>query len=130
MSPRLIRGTDRPTLTALSWRYSSLSLRYDLDRTVIVAVVAVRMVQVAINEIIDMVTVWHHLVATIGAMPVPAFVTAALVLRRTALRVLRTYFQDMFFNQLRRSGADRMMEVSVVEVIDMTVVFDGGVAAV
>jgi hypothetical protein len=85
---------------------------------------------VASNEIIDMVAVRHHLVATIGAVPVRTFVTAAVVVRRAALRVLRTYFQDMFLNKPRGSGADRMMEVPVVEVIDMFHVLHGGVATV
>jgi len=47
---------------------------------VVVAVVTVRMVQVTINEIIDMVAVRHGLVATIGAVLVPAFVTATVML--------------------------------------------------
>jgi hypothetical protein len=85
---------------------------------------------VASNEIIDMVAVRHHLVATIGAVPVRTFVTAAVVVRRAALRVLGTDFQDMFLNKPRGSGADRMMEVPIVEVIDMFHVLHGGVATV
>jgi hypothetical protein len=96
----------------------------------IVTVIGVRMVQVAINEIIDMIAVRHRLVATIGAVSVRTFVTDAVVVGRAALRVLRTYFQDMFLNKRRASSADRMMKVPVVKVIDMVDVFDGGVATV
>jgi hypothetical protein len=49
-------------------------------------VIVVRMVQVAINEIIDMVAVRHRLVATIGVVPVRTFVTAAVVIRRATMR--------------------------------------------
>jgi hypothetical protein len=96
----------------------------------IVTVIGVRMVQMAINEVIDMIAVRHRLVATIGAVSVRTFVTAAVVVGRAALRVLRTYFQDMFLNKRRASGADRMMKVPVVKVIDMVDVFEGGVATV
>jgi hypothetical protein len=38
----------------------------NLDRTMIVAMIAVRMMQVALHEIIDMVAVRHRLVPAIG----------------------------------------------------------------
>lgn len=105
------------------------SLRHDFDRTVIVTVIAVRMVQMAIDEIIDMVAVRHRLVAATGAVLMPNLVTAAIMIGRAALRVLRTDFEDMVLNKRRGSRANRTMEVAVVEVIDMVDVFDGGVAA-
>ena len=96
----------------------------------IVTMIAVGMVQVAIDEKIDMVTVRHRLVPTTGAVLVTDLVAAAIMVRRAALRVLRTDFQDMVLNERRASGANRMMEVAVVEVIDMVDVFDDGMAAV
>jgi hypothetical protein len=75
---------------------------------VIVAAVAVRMVQMAINEITDMLAMWHRLVPTIGAVPVKTLVTAAIVVGCAAFRVFCTYFQDMFFNKRRAGGANRI----------------------
>jgi hypothetical protein len=97
---------------------------------VIVTVIAVQMVQVAINEIIDMVAVRHRLVAAIRAVPVSTLVTAAIMVGCAALRVLCTYFQDMVLNKRRASGANRIMEAPVVEVIEMLDVFNGGMATV
>lgn len=46
-----------------------------LDRPVIVAVVAMWMVQVAVDEIVDMVTVRHGFVAAAGAVDVSLLMT-------------------------------------------------------
>jgi hypothetical protein len=124
----LIDRWSNPTISSSTLRASSL--RYEFDRTVIVTVIAVGMVQVATDEIIDMVTVRHRLVPTTGAVLVTDLVTAAIMVGRAALRVLRTDFQDMVLNERRAGGANRMMEVAVVEVIDMVDVFDDGMAAV
>jgi hypothetical protein len=92
--------------------------------------IAVRMVQVAINEIIDMVPVRHRLVATIRAVPMSTVVPATIMVGRAALGVLRTYFQDMLLNKRRASEPDRMVEVPVMKVIDVVDVSDSGVATV
>jgi hypothetical protein len=96
----------------------------------IITMIAVRMVQVAPDEIIDMVAMGYSLVPTIAAMFVCDPVTAAIVVGCAALRVLRTDFQDMLLDQ-RGSGLPyRMMQVAIVKVIDVTAVFDAGMAAV
>lgn len=75
----------------------------------IVTMIAMGMMQVALDEIIDMVAVGHRLVPAIGAMYVRGLVTAAIVVGRAALRVLRTDFQDMLLNQRGASVPNRMM---------------------
>jgi hypothetical protein len=96
----------------------------------IVTMIAVGMVQVALDEIIDMVAMGYGLVPTIGAMFVRDCVTTAIVVGCAALRVLRTDFQDMLLDQRGATGPNRMMQVAIVKVIDMTAVFDAGMAAV
>jgi hypothetical protein len=96
----------------------------------IITMIAVRMVQMALDEIIDMVAMGYSLVPTIGAMFVCDPVTAAIVVGCAALRVLRTDFQDMLLDQRGSGLPDRMMQVAIVKVIDMTAVFDAGMAAV
>jgi hypothetical protein len=48
---------------------SIFSMRNHRQRTVIIAMIAVRMMQPSADEIIDVVTVWNSLVTTVGAMP-------------------------------------------------------------
>ncbi len=49
---------------------TSISLRDDLQRAVIIAVIAMRMMQMAIDQIIDVVAMRHGLMAAAGAMDV------------------------------------------------------------
>jgi hypothetical protein len=55
-----------------------------------VTVRAVRMVQVAADEIIDMITMGHHRVATVGPMHMILRVSCTSMLRRTLVRVRST----------------------------------------
>ena len=49
---------------------TSISLRHDLQRAVIIAVIAMRMMQMAINQIIDVVAMRHGFMTAAGAMDV------------------------------------------------------------
>jgi hypothetical protein len=64
----------------------------------VVTMIAVGMVQVATHKIVDVVAMRHRFVPAIGAVYVCDHVTAAIVIGRTALRVLRTDFQDMLLD--------------------------------
>jgi hypothetical protein len=96
----------------------------------IVTVVAVRMMEMALNQIIDVVTVGHCLVSATGTVVMTGFVTVAMVLGRAAFRIFSTDFHCMLFDSGRACGADRMMEMAVVKIIDVAAMFDGGMAAV
>src|SRR5262245_31942573 len=58
-----------------------------LDRAVVVAVIAVRVVQVAADEVVGVVAVRHRLVAATRAMPMALVVLAAVVARGAGSRV-------------------------------------------
>jgi hypothetical protein len=64
----------------------------------IVAVVTVRMMKMALNQIINVVTVGNSLVSATGTVVVPGFVAAANVLGRTTFRILRADFQGMLLD--------------------------------
>jgi hypothetical protein len=55
-----------------------------------------RMMQVAINEIIYVVAVWYRLVSATGSMLMTGLMTATIMIGCATLRVLRTDFQGMF----------------------------------
>ncbi len=91
----------------------------------IVAVVAVRMVQVAVDEVVHVVAVWHGFVAAARAVLVVGGVGLAVVVRSACVRVLRADLDRM----LVVVPLVGVMEVAVVQIVDVAVVFDGSVAA-
>jgi hypothetical protein len=93
---------------------------------VVVAVLAVRMVQVPIHEVIDVLAVRDRFVAAAGAVVMPLLMSAAIVFRSASIRVGRVDAQLVFLN----NAAFLMMQMSIVQVVDMVVVDDSRVAAV
>ena len=92
----------------------------------IIAMVAVRMVQVAVDEVIDVIAVRDRLMAAAGAVYVVLRMPAARVLRRAVARILDRYVQSVFLD-LAPLG---VVQVAVVQVIDVIAVLDRGVAAI
>jgi hypothetical protein len=93
---------------------------------VIVAVIAVRMMQMPVHEVIDMIAVRDCSMATIGAVLVSGFVALAAVLGSAIGRVGRAYGQGM----LLHLGALDVVQVAILQIIDMALVYDAGVAAI
>jgi hypothetical protein len=96
-----------------------------IERTVVVAVIAVRMMQVPVDEIVDVVAVRHRLVPAAGAVLVARLMPLAPVLGRAAVGVLGRDLDDVLVDVV----AVRMVQVSVVQVVDVIAVADGGVPA-
>jgi hypothetical protein len=88
--------------------------------------IAVGMVQVAINQVIDVIAVRNGRVAAIRAVLVGLFVALAAVLRRAFRRVCGTYGQHVFLNLV----ALGMVHAAIVQVIDVAFVNDAGVPAI
>lgn len=92
----------------------------------IVAVTVVRVVQVAVDEVVDVIAVRDRFVPAAGPVDVRAVVARALVLRGALDRVGLADGQAVLVDVL----AVRMMQMPVVQEVDVTVVLDGGVATV
>jgi hypothetical protein len=92
---------------------------------VIVAVVAVRVVKVAVYEVVGVVAVGDRFVAAAGAMYVIRGVAAAGVSWCAGGRVRRGHAQSMLVHMI----AVDVVQVAVVEVVGMAVVLNGRVAA-
>lgn len=84
-----------------------------------------RMVQVSVNQVIDVVSVRDRLVATIGAMRVPIVVSGAIMTGRTVPGVLPADRNGVLVVMV----AVVVVEMAVVEVIDVVIMDDGDVAA-
>ena len=96
-----------------------------LNRPVIIAVIAVRVMQVTIYEIIDVIAMRHRGVAAVRAVLVRLLVPLASVLRRAVGRIGRADFERVFLDLVSL----HVMQVAIVQVIDMAFVHDARVAA-
>ena len=63
-----------------------------------IAVITVWMMELAVNQIVNMIAVGNRLVTATGAVPVPAPVGAALLLGGAASRILGSYRDHVFVN--------------------------------
>lgn len=78
------------------------------------------MVQTAIDQKIDMIAMWHRLVAAAGPVDM-----AACRRRDTAIRIGGADGDHMFIDMI----AMHIVQMAVVQIIDMAVMLHGGVAA-
>jgi hypothetical protein len=83
--------------------------------------IAVRVVQVSIDQIVDMVAMWHRFMTATGTVPMSRIMSAAAVLQRAAIRIRCTHFDDMFIDVIFM----RMMEMAIVKIIDVTPMSNG-----
>ena len=94
----------------------------DLHRAVVIAMVAVLMMQTTVYQVIHMVAVWHGFVSAACAVAV----FAASVHGVAAVWVGIVYFQAVFIIML---GVG-VVQMPIVQVIHMVAMLDGGVSAV
>ncbi len=96
------------------------SVANDLDRTVVIAVIAMWMVQMAVDEVVDMIAVRHRFVAAARSMDVTRFMSRASVVGRAAVRIRLADLNDMFVYMV----AVGMMQVAVMQIVDMIAMAD------
>ena len=99
------------------WRLGYLQL------AVVVAVAAVRMMQVPVHEVIDVVAMRDRFMAATGAVDMRSIVAGAG--RGVAVGIRRADFDDVLIDV----PGVRVVQMPVVQVIDVPVMFDRGVAA-
>ena len=93
----------------------------------IITVITMRMMQVTIDKIIDMVAVRNGFVPTTGAVHVTFLVSAAFVAGRAAIGICVGDF-DAMLDDLAILGD--VMQVPVVQVVDVITVLDPGVLTI
>jgi hypothetical protein len=72
----------------------------DFDWTMVIAMIAMRMMKVAINQIVYMVTMGNRFMAATRAMHMFVIMTAALMFRCANFRIGLAYFNDMLINMI------------------------------
>jgi hypothetical protein len=98
----------------------------DADGAVIVAVAAVGMMEVVLDQVVDVVPVGHGLVTAPRAVLVIGVVAGAAVVRRAVGRVVGVHPEGVLVHVV----GVHVMEVSIVQVVDVILVLDRGVATV
>lgn len=87
--------------------------------------VAMRVVEVAFDQIVDMLAMRHGLMATIRTVLVGSVVCSAIVIGRTDIRVAGRNSELMFVHVVRMHE----VQAAVVKIIDVAFVLDRGVSA-
>lgn len=88
---------------------------HDLQRTMVIAMIAVRMVQAPVDEIIDMVSMGDGLMAAIWAMPMRCIVPFRRLVGRAAIGVLGCNFDDVLVG----AATFNMLQASLIKIIDV-----------
>lgn len=101
-------------------------LANDLEAAVIVAMVAVREVQVTIDQIADVIAVRHRLVPAAKAVHVSDLMPATGVRRRAGRRVACAHFDAMLIDMI----AVHVVQMTIVQVVHMVAMAHGGVPAI
>jgi len=92
---------------------------------VVVAVAAMRVMEMSVDEIVDVVAMRDGLVAATSSMPVSGIVTGADVAGCTSRRIGAAHFDHMLIEMI----VVRLMEVAVVKIVHVIAVLDGDMAA-
>jgi len=93
---------------------------------VVVAMVTVREVQMPIDQIIHVVIVRDHFMPAAGAVDVIDVVTGATVSRSARGRIGRAHHNDVLIDVV----AMRDMQMAIMQIINMVIMVNGGMAAV
>jgi hypothetical protein len=107
------------------WRYGANTSARERDRAVVVAVPFVRVVQVPVGQVVQVVAVGHLLMPAASPVHVARLVRAAVVLRCTRSGVSRVNREYVLIDV----ALVRVVHVSVVEIVRMTLVSDRGMSA-
>lgn len=99
--------------------------RHQCDFAVIVAMPVVNMMQVAVNQVVGVISMRHLGMAASWTMHVVFWVAAAIMRRRASVWVVLVYADHMFLD-VPGMG---VMQMPVVQVISMAFVQDGNVSA-
>jgi hypothetical protein len=91
----------------------------------IITVIAVRMVQMAGDEIVDMIAMRNRFVAAARAMNMSSIVSGAAMVGRASIRVFVAHLNPMFIHMI----GVRMVKMAIVEIIHMVTMPNGKVTA-
>lgn len=102
-------------------------LTHDVNGAVIIAVIAMRVMQVAINQVIDVVAVRHRGVSAVGSVHVLGVMAFAPMIRRTRIGVGRIDLERVLLDD---PVIPLVVQVAIMQIAHVVVVTNGRVPAV
>ena len=91
----------------------------------IVAMIAVRMMEPALDQIVGVIAMRDSRMTAVRAVNVPGLVARVPVLRRALVRVSVADVDDVLVNAV----ADRAVQMAVMQIVDVVAVLDGDMSA-
>ncbi len=91
----------------------------------IVAVITMGVMEMAVDKIVDMVSVRHGFVPAARPVYMIRLVARTAMFGRASIRIFLRDFDDVFVNVI----AMHVMQVAVMQIIDMAIMLDGCVTA-
>lgn len=101
------------------------SLLDDFERPVVVAMIAMRMVEMPIDKVVHVIAVRHDLMSASRPMHVSRLMTPAAMRRRALIGVVRVYLDRVLIDMI----AVGMMEMAIMQIVGVVAVTNGGMAA-
>lgn len=93
----------------------------------VVTVITMRVMQVTVNEVIDVVAVWNRFMPASRTVNMIRFMTTALVRRGARIRIRFAHFDTVLDHA---SILCNVMQLTVMKIIDMVAVLNPGVSAI
>lgn len=97
----------------------------DFDFAVVVAVIAMGMVKMPVDDVVDVVTMGNRFVTAAGAMDVARLMSRTCVIRCADVRVRGGNLDHMFIDVI----AMGMMQMAIMDIVDMIAMAHGRVSA-
>ena len=126
--PCVLKGQSQrerlPGIQRLLNRYDP-SVRDYRQRTVIVAVIAVGMVEASVDQVIKVVPMRNRLMAAARAMPMCLIMSGSTMLWVAPIRICGANFNHVFIS----APLFHMLQMAVVEIINVILMLNGNMAA-
>lgn len=120
--PEPLRGKQTSTTAEVAKALLQSSLGHG---PVVIAMVAVRMVQVSIHQIIDMVAMRYCVMTATGTVHMRGVVCTAFMIRCATVRIGARYLDHVLIDVI----AMGVVQVPVVQIVDVAVMADGRMTA-
>ncbi len=119
-----MNSADEYRLSFRAFQPHAIARSREVNRAVVVAVIAVRMVQVAVDEIVDVIPMRHRFMAAPRSVNVARLVAATA--RRALVRIFGAHFELVLVYVI----GVRMMQMTVMQIINVIVVLDRSMSTV
>jgi len=98
----------------------------EINRAMVIAMITMRMMQVAVHKVVDVVPMGNRFVSAAWPVYMIGRMAATVMVGRTAIRVFRADLKPVFVNMI----AVGMMQMTIMQIVDMVTVPDCSVSAV